>query len=353
MKSFRALYLTAIVAITMKRCWAEFLLVEVNDDIGEGSRVNRTIKAQKIGELTKQGVCDIKPCCCDECYPCDYELIAEAQKLAEAKAHAPGCTCSGWCRHRCGHPLCRNCRRSTGSSRYDPSNNYGPMASDEVRKFKIPRKRKPDCKLQGDEIIEISVKKTVDPDDPGDMEFVVVKYEKKAFINCASGFIHYVQAAEDTEGCGIGTILTNLCFNEDKIHNVANNKENDAINSIHKWVKECEKKESCKGTDHQEELVKLEKWVNSECSRLINLYNKADPKNRAFMYFKSAMETGYNKMFIKKNHDDMYPKDDCRSVEVLKDRYNGNGEMVEGDIKVNVDEKYWFFCEPTTQPECK
>ena len=230
------------------------------------------------------------------------------------------------------------------------------MVSDEVRKFKIERKRKPNCKLPGDEIIDISVKKTVDPKDPGELMFEVVKYEKQAFINCASGFIHYVQAAEDTTECGIGTILTNLCFNEDKIHNVANNKENDAINSIHKWVKECEKKETCKGTDHQEELVKLEKWVNSECSRLINLKNSADPKTRAFMYFKSAMETGYNKMFIKKNHDDMYPKDDCRSVEILKGRYNGKGEMVEGDIKVDVYEKFWFFCKPktlTTQPECK
>ena len=34
MKSFRALYLTAIVAITMERYRAEFLLVEVNDDRG-------------------------------------------------------------------------------------------------------------------------------------------------------------------------------------------------------------------------------------------------------------------------------------------------------------------------------
>jgi len=107
MKSLRALYLTAIVAITIERCRAEFLLVEVNNDKGEGSRSNRTIKAQKIEELTKQGVCDIKPCCCDDCYPCDYELIAEAQKLAEAKVHA-----RGWCTFRCGHPLCRNCRRS-------------------------------------------------------------------------------------------------------------------------------------------------------------------------------------------------------------------------------------------------
>merc|ERR1712136_405153 len=71
------------------------------------------------------GVCDIKPCCCDDCYPCDYELIAEAQKLAEAKAHALGCTCSGWCRNRCGHPLCRNCRRSTKTS----DNKDGPTVS--------------------------------------------------------------------------------------------------------------------------------------------------------------------------------------------------------------------------------
>merc|ERR1712224_277461 len=108
MKSFRALYLTAIVAITMERCRAEFLLIEVNDGKGEGSRSNRTIKAQKIGELSRQGICDIKPCCCDDCYPCDYELIAEAQKLAEVKAHA-----RGWCTNRCGHPLCQNCRRSS------------------------------------------------------------------------------------------------------------------------------------------------------------------------------------------------------------------------------------------------
>ena len=34
MKSVRALYLTAIVAIAMERFRAEFLLVEVNDDNG-------------------------------------------------------------------------------------------------------------------------------------------------------------------------------------------------------------------------------------------------------------------------------------------------------------------------------
>ena len=41
------------------------------------------IKEQQIEELKRQGVCDIKPCCCGDCYPCPYERIAEARKRAE------------------------------------------------------------------------------------------------------------------------------------------------------------------------------------------------------------------------------------------------------------------------------
>ena len=44
-----------------------------------------TAKAREIEELARQGICDIKPCCCDDCYPCDYERIAEAKELAKAK----------------------------------------------------------------------------------------------------------------------------------------------------------------------------------------------------------------------------------------------------------------------------
>ena len=45
---------------------------------------NNSTKAQEIEELKRQGVCDIKPCCCDECYPCPYERIAELRKIVEA-----------------------------------------------------------------------------------------------------------------------------------------------------------------------------------------------------------------------------------------------------------------------------
>ena len=90
--------------------FAEIMFDVIYFWIFEDSRSNRTLKAQKIEELSRQGVCDIKPCCCEDCYPCDYELIAKAQKLADAKAHA-----LGWCTNRCGHPLCRNCRISNGN----------------------------------------------------------------------------------------------------------------------------------------------------------------------------------------------------------------------------------------------
>ena len=228
------------------------------------------------------------------------------------------------------------------------------MTVGQVRKFIIDKKRKPNCKLPGDEMAEISIQKT-------DEQYEVIKYEKDAYIDCDSGFIHYVTAKGDTNQCGIGTILTSLCFNEEKKHNVKDNKENEAMKSIDNWVEKCKKDEKCKGQEHQEKLETLKKWSSTECSKLISLYNTADPKNRAFLYFKSALETGYDKMFIKKDHIDMYPEDDCRSVEILKERFNGNGEMIEGNKKVDVTEKYWFFCKPyqsqanpsATPPECK
>jgi len=85
MKIFCALLWTATVAVTVERCWAEFLLVEVDDAAGIGARSSNAARALEIEELGRQGICEIKPCCCDECYPCSDERIAEARTLAEAK----------------------------------------------------------------------------------------------------------------------------------------------------------------------------------------------------------------------------------------------------------------------------
>merc|ERR1712124_61000 len=92
-----------MVAITMERCRTEYLLVAVddddfrkpkNDDGGKDDDVVREpnnddeIRRQEIEELRQNDICEIKPCCCDSCYPCDYELLAELRKIAEERKAA-------------------------------------------------------------------------------------------------------------------------------------------------------------------------------------------------------------------------------------------------------------------------
>ena len=100
MKILYTLFLTAMVAITIERCRAEYLLVEVddddsrtpkNDDVGQKDDPVRVpnnddeIRQREIEQLNRENICDIKPCCCDSCYPCDYEVIAKLRKIAEER----------------------------------------------------------------------------------------------------------------------------------------------------------------------------------------------------------------------------------------------------------------------------
>jgi len=70
MKIFCTLLWAAILAITVKRCGAEFLLVEVDDAAEKSARSNNIARAGEIEELAK-----------------DDDGIGEAGELAEAKRH--------------------------------------------------------------------------------------------------------------------------------------------------------------------------------------------------------------------------------------------------------------------------
>lgn len=118
MKIFSAIFVAAIIAITVGRCRAKFLLVKVDD--GKGPRSNNDAKAHEIEELARQGICDIKPCCCDSCYPCDYEEIFGTKNLPEAKFNEKPQDPRGpsSCGNRgCGPPPCPTpCSRSPRSN---------------------------------------------------------------------------------------------------------------------------------------------------------------------------------------------------------------------------------------------
>merc|ERR1712212_438092 len=88
MKISYTLFLTVMVAITIERCRAEYLLVAVDDDVVREPNNDDEIRRQEIEELRQNDICEIKPCCCDSCYPCDYELLAELRKIAEERKAA-------------------------------------------------------------------------------------------------------------------------------------------------------------------------------------------------------------------------------------------------------------------------
>jgi len=95
MKIFCALLWTATVAVTVERCWAEFLLVEVDDAAGIGARSNNPARAHEIEELGRQGA---------------YERIDQARKLAEEpicvfEALQPN-ECPNSNKAKCGLPEC-------------------------------------------------------------------------------------------------------------------------------------------------------------------------------------------------------------------------------------------------------
>ena len=88
MKISYTLFLTVMVAITIERCRAEYLLVAVDDDVVREPNNDDEIRRQEIEELRRNDICEIRPCCCDSCYPCDYELLAELRKIAEERKAA-------------------------------------------------------------------------------------------------------------------------------------------------------------------------------------------------------------------------------------------------------------------------
>ena len=70
------------------------------------------------------------------------------------------------------------------------------------------------------------------------------------------------------------------------------------MKDIRTSVEACKKDESCKGTDNEKQLIKMEKWAGTECSKMITLFMMPEEKDGAYVYFKSAQDSGFTQMFI-------------------------------------------------------
>ena len=116
--------------------------------------------------------------------------------------------------------------------------------------------------------------------------FDMVSADSEAYITCLAGKVSMLKVSEDAQECGIATILTQLCLNEKKIHNVAGDFGNRALMRI-------------KDFSNSHELTmsqKIENWVENKCEkilylRMIAMSERGDkPALAAHVYFKAALE---------------------------------------------------------------
>ena len=233
------------------------------------------------------------------------------------------------------------------------------MKLGDTRTFEIDKAAKPTCLLPvQDGKIKIKIKKQHDKhknivfhmvkndDDPFNDDD---EEDTETYVELGLHFRHvsYLRVIDDAQECGIGKILMVLCFNEAEIHNVEGNTKTEALLKMEQISKIVPK-------DLKPKAVKLENWVKSDCKKFLYLSMTADPESKAYVYFNSAIDSGYSLMFIGRRilSQGFYPKE-CEycSSEVLKKRYSADGYMV-GDCGIDGKEKTevfggnWFFCKP-------
>ena len=228
-----------------------------------------------------------------------------------------------------------------GPARSYSDNNYGPMKLGETRKLEINRKNKPNCRLLKDEIMVRKEKEDI----MGEYRIKMVDYVESfadAYIIFSPGEIGMLSVLGDARECGIGKMLMQLCFNEEKIHHIKDNDKNEALIMIKSYSIEFPEGEE------------MEKWVTSKCEKLLYLLMSAKPPSAARVYFNSAIDSKFTEMFIALK-DEFYPKEGPCSVEALKERYTDDGYMKDNagskarlvlNDKVMVKGQNWFFCKP-------
>ena len=241
--------------------------------------------------------------------------------------------------------------------------NYGSMQVGETRKFEIDKNKKTDCKLPGEGVVEIDIKK----EESESFAFTFkASFKHKSltlpagFIYCDYGFVALLKT-QYYQNCGIGKILAQLCLNEEEIHKVVGNEKNGALIQLEKYIRECEKIESCKKNDeHLKKLKDLQELIRSRCSKSIWMEMEAkngNAKTGAHVYFNSAIASDFTEMFMtthsKFDEFEFYPKEGLGEVKSLQARYSDDGYMIDRDKKTEVWGWNWFFCHPTKSEDEK
>ena len=231
-------------------------------------------------------------------------------------------------------------------------NDYSSIEVGEIRKFQVDKTKHPYCTLttnqENPNVVEFNIEKQRNiPGEGETMRRLIAKIDidkTKSYgkSDYAPGYIQRIEVEPRAGGCGLGTILTRLTMNEDKIHKIAYRK-NVALDSL-----------------DEPNFQEIKTWAKSSCSKLIlaEVSLKGCAVKRAGMYFKGAKAAGFTLMFIKRETDDenpsLYPSTGACSVETLQARYDGTGCMIDDGgnrLRVTGDDMEWFWCFPKDETE--
>ena len=221
------------------------------------------------------------------------------------------------------------------------------MKIGETRKFSVDKDKYSKCKLKTDfidNIIEFNVEKLKLKGTASSLTFLRLvakspKGTKYGERDYEPGRLQDIRVETWAEGCGIGTILTQLSMNEDDIHETKNI-ENVAMDNF-----------------KEVSFHAVKKWAKASCSKLI-VSEMQKIKGTAEMYFNTAKASGFSILFIKRETNDgnptLYPPSGPCSVDTLEERYDGNENMVDDKgkpLKVRGFDMQWFFCFPKDKTE--
>ena len=238
------------------------------------------------------------------------------------------------------------------------------MKMGEIRKFKIDKNKKKECRLPGNGIIEIEIKK--EESNVAEFALEMVNNAGEAYLLCDNGYIAHVKTEGKAEKCGIARIFTEICLNEKKMHKTQEVANNKGLFQMEEYLQVCEKRASCKENDKQlKKLKDLKDWSTTHCSKFLYLIMTAKGGG-AHVYFNSAVASGFTEMFMMsyfKDEElvgtnylvDIYPKSGPCAVKTLQERYSDDRTMLDGEEKTSVGDWDWFFChpkKPSNNPKC-
>jgi hypothetical protein len=234
-------------------------------------------------------------------------------------------------------------------------NDVRPLKTSEIGSYNLDKTKYKDCALKKD---TYSVRKeshgsswvfyaTTDPNFyPRISDSFDKKYEDQIGYGwCLRGWIKKVEinaSPINARGCGISTILSQLCMVDPDINDMGEG--NEALKIL------------------ASNLFSAERKIFVEtCKELIGLTMAANPKTGAYAYFSAAIATGFSKMMIqhKKGWDRyvFYPDKGDSAQQTFqdtakwrkgfnKDTGNIKDEYApEGEYKLSEND-LWYFCKP-------